>query len=461
MMNHKENISTSPLADSLTARKKAGADPAVFISDRLGPMGSRVEVFVKNYSQLWMDAPSDPQLQERIYTSSEKKGIEKELSASIDRISSVLKDPSSSGSAKDEVELEKLAAELRPVFQRILGRSGLGLETVYDSRFVESTQRFIRAARDFDPELRIASVYQALRNVWIMNTLQFYLDIDVELTDAVFAYSMVYPYLDNYLDDPSASRTDKLSLLAKLKNWLEGHPREPQNSLEEKLHGLIALVERHFPRDHFPAVFPSMLTIYNGQIRSLFQQGGEDSPGRSDILSISLDKGGTSVLADGYLVSGRLDSRQEDFCFGFGTFLQLADDLQDVAEDLRYGHQTLFSSAVDQGHLDSRVNKFLHFMSDVLDQTLNTDRPQEEKLIEVIRRSCSLMAMEAVGNHKSFFSRAFVRRAQKGFPVRFSYLEKLRRTLDERFLTGQERIRDIDPLSVAFMTLSSRVFALD
>src|SRR4030067_480163 len=49
-----------------------------------------------------------------------------------------------------------------------------------------------------------------------------------------------------------------------------------------------------------------------------------------------------SVLANGYLVAGRLDPADEDFCFGFGTFLQLADDLQDVAEDADCGHRTLF-----------------------------------------------------------------------------------------------------------------------
>ena len=245
--------------------------------------------------------------------------------------------------------------ELRPVFKRILRLVDLPLEAVYDARFLDSTRRFLQAARDFDPGLSIASAYQALRNVWIMNSLQFDLGLPVEHTDAVFAYSMVYPYLDNVLDDASTSETEKLALAGQAQGLARGRRprlrtrRERRNSLS-----LVELIERRYASPDFPGVYRSLLAIYNAQVKSLLQQRPGSAFSPDDILAISLEKGGTSVLADGYLVAGGLEPADEEFCFGFGTFLQLADDLQDIAEDSRGGHRTLFSAADGRAPLDRR-----------------------------------------------------------------------------------------------------------
>lgn len=78
-----------------------------------------------------------------------------------------------------------------------------------------------------------------------------------------------------------------------------------------------------------------------------------------------MEKGGTSVIADGYLVHGVMTEEEALFAFGFGvvckpsshhrclklkcTFhtdgqcLQLVDDLQDTLKDTEVNHQTLFT----------------------------------------------------------------------------------------------------------------------
>ena len=71
------------------------------------------------------------------------------------------------------------------------------------------------------------------------------------------------------------------------------------------------------------------------------------------------------------------------------------------------------------------------------------------------------MFRESIGKQPEYFRRSFVRRAKKGFPVRFSYLRKLRRRLQEDLPAGRDRLSDLDPGLVALMTLSSRVFSLD
>ena len=71
------------------------------------------------------------------------------------------------------------------------------------------------------------------------------------------------------------------------------------------------------------------------------------------------------------------------------------------------------------------------------------------------------MFRESVGKQPEYFRRPFVRRAKHGFPVRFSYLRKLRRRLKDKMPAGCDRLADLDPGLVALMALSSRAFALD
>jgi hypothetical protein len=71
------------------------------------------------------------------------------------------------------------------------------------------------------------------------------------------------------------------------------------------------------------------------------------------------------------------------------------------------------------------------------------------------------MFRESVGKQAGYFRGGFVRRAKTAFPVRFSYLRKLRRRLKNKMPVGCERLADLDPGLVALMALSSRAFALD
>lgn len=437
-------------------------DPTPCLSTELGPMGPRVEALVREHREIWRAAPSEPPPLGKRFAIREKKAVERELSALVEKLTARGNPDLQQASAEDPDKLEEIIDALRPSGKHLLELVDLPLGSVYDERFVDSTRRFLKAARDFDPALGLDSVYQALRNVWIMNTLQLEMGLDVEHTEAIFGYSMVYPYLDNLLDDDPAPSQEKLATLVKLKGWLEGRPEKAEGPREQKLRSLVGLVESRFSRREHPGVFRSMLAIYNAQINSLLQQRSASPASERDILGISLEKGGTSVLADGYLVAGHLDRDQEDFCFGFGTFLQLADDLQDIEEDARRGHMTLFSQGAGRGEaLDPLLYKFLWFMAAVLEKASGSRRPEAAPLREVILRACSLMAMESAGKHRKRFNGKCLRLCQGSLPVRFSYLRKLRRKLEGRIVNGRPTIADIDPVLAAFLAVSSRAFALD
>jgi hypothetical protein len=437
------------------------SDLASFLSKATGPLGPRVEELVRDHVRLWHAAPAEDEPSRRQYDRNTRRAAEGELSRLVSGLSAESVRSAFLAGSLDAAALEGLSASLRPSFKRLLSLTGLPLEAVYDARFVDSTRRFIGTARDFDPELSLPSAYQALRNVWIMNSLQFDLGLPVELTDAIFAYSMVYPYLDNMLDDAGTDEAGKLLVVARLRGWLEGAAVSPATPREEKLRSLVRLIERQFPRAGFPGVYQSLLAIYNAQVKSLLQQRPGAAASPDEILGISLEKGGTSVLADGFLVAGALGPRDEEFCFGFGTFLQLADDLQDIAEDSACGHRTLFSAGVAAPPLDATALRLESFLAAVLARARLDATPARSALCDAIGSGLGLMFRESVGKQPAYFRRAFVRRAKRSFPVRFSFLRKLRRRLKEKLPAGRGRLADLDPGLVALMALSSRAFSLD
>ena len=65
--------------------------------------------------------------------------------------------------------------------------------------FFNSTKSFIREAKKFNKSLSYMDIGQAMRNVWIVNILQAAFGEKVGLSKAIFGYSMLYPYTDNYL----------------------------------------------------------------------------------------------------------------------------------------------------------------------------------------------------------------------------------------------------------------------
>jgi len=330
------------------------------------------------------------------------------------------------------------------------------LDTIFNEGFINSTRMFIENVKKFDPSIKIEDIYQALRNVWIMNSLQIYLNLDIKHSDAIFAYSMIYPYTDNLLDDESESMEGKLSLSRNLKDWLEGRDSPYRNQQEEKIFKLTKIIEKQYAKDLYPDVYRSLLAIYNAQIKSLLQQKKHSLPYETDILDISFEKGGTSVLADGYLVNGNLENSQAEFCFGFGVFLQLADDIQDVAVDEESSHMTIFSQTAGKYNLDKLANKLFNYISRVADLKLDNQASNIKILKELILRNCYYLVMESIGKNRKYYSQEYVEKIQSHFPVRFFYLKKLRKKLNNKFLDNREYVVDLNLISTILLTIASR-----
>lgn len=231
--------------------------------------------------------------------------------------------------------------------------------TLSDRLLFDQTRRFSKQAHDLNVEKM--AIYQAGRNAWTCFALQVIYDSkDADCHDGVFGYSMLYPFTDNYLDDPKVDLFEKLDFQDRFERKLLGvNFPEDMPSFDDGVSAfkMVDLIEGKWNRPTHPITFLSLAAINDAQTWSLFQHSNniakaagvpEDSlhhPPYTELLHQSVYKGGTSVMADAYMVNGVIPVCQEAFSFALGFGLQLVDDLQDSVDDMNEGQNTLFTLA--------------------------------------------------------------------------------------------------------------------
>lgn len=302
-----------------------------------------------------------------------------------------------------------------------------------ERKYTASTEDFIKAAREFDRDIQLYDISQALRNVWIMNSIQILFGMEVRMTPSVFGYSMLYPYSDNYIDDTSVSLDDKLGFCDRLTHRLSGKHLIPINQHEEKVFELIGKIEQEFPRALNPQVYDGLLFIHEAQVKSFNQQKQYHPLQRVEPLRISIEKGGTSVLADGYLVKGRLSEAEAFFLFGYGVFLQFIDDLQDLREDMDNSHETVFTEAFKEGKLEEATNRVFSFIDDALVYTDIFNSDDAKRLVDIIRECCKQMLLEAIAGNRGLYRRKYIKALEEYSLFRFVYYKRLKKKLSQIF----------------------------
>jgi hypothetical protein len=327
---------------------------------------------------------------------------------------------------------------------RRFGAERLGWPEGYHSllfadEFFDATRSFVRAARAFDPAVRADDVLQALRNVWIANSLQMLLDQPVRLSPAVFGYSMLYPWTDNYLDDARVPREAKASFNDALTRRLAGEPCAPRNRHEREVFELVAMIEGEHTRAARPEVYESLLAIQRAQAASLRQQQAV-APYEVDLLGLSVEKGGASLLADAWLVAGALQPAEAEFAFGYGVFLQLLDDLQDVRRDREASHMTVFSQPAGHWPLDRLASRLYRLIGRVVDESPRFAALRYDDRLDLIRRNCTLLLVGAVAENAELFSRPFTTALEERWQVDFASLRGLRRAAAKRYGRTLERL---------------------
>mgnify|MGYP000885202391 CR=1 FL=1 len=297
------------------------------------------------------------------------------------------------------------------------------------------TGEFYRRARNFDPQMDSSDIYQACRNVWTSNYLQALLNLPVVLTPALFAYSMLYPVSDNYLDDPRYSHVEKIAYNERFRTCLNGEMISPMNPNERQVLDLVRMIESQYPRNKYPQVYDSLIAIHTAQDRSMRMPSAPVPPYSVDVLGLSFGKGGTSVLADGVLAAGELRESEMGIIFNFGAFAQLMDDQEDMSSDLHQNALTIFTEAARTGKADLTMRRLFCFAHQVLSGMDSFDNERVRPLKQMSMKGIDLLMIDGILRMEKYYSKAFLMELETHFPVRFKFMNNVRSELKKKKIT--------------------------
>ena len=380
---------------------------------------------------LWNESPVCLPAFERAFSADEQAARERELDRFLQGLESEWH-----SLPRTKSERQAARGRITSVFAGF-ARTGLDLEDrhlelLLSGGFSTIGTDLAKCARRFDPDVSIADILQASRNAWTACALQGLLGRPMQLTPSIFAYSMLYPYSDNYLDDPSVSRGAKLDFSVRFGRRLAGDAVGPASPLEATIWRLVERIEEQYPRVRWPEIFSSLLAIHRAQNNSIRLLRRDEDSQPVDVVKFSFDKGGASVLTDGYLAAGSLTPEEAQTVFCWGVLLQLADDLQDVRQDCQDGMLTVFSEIAGQEPLDGRTSRALQFARAVLDSLDRLTGRNCRELRELIGRSLQSLLIRAAGEAHDLYTRDYLAKLEAHSPFRFSFLTDRRKRLESR-----------------------------
>jgi hypothetical protein len=395
---------------------------------------------------LWEEDPACLPRFEHTFTVNDQASREAQLDQFLKSVEAELRHLPRTRSERQRVR-RRITSAFERFAKSALDLEDKHLELLLKDGFSTVATQLARQARRFDPAVSIADILQASRNAWTAGGLQMLFGQDMRLTPSIFAYSLLYPYTDNYLDDPATPREAKLGFSDRFRRRLAGDRVAPTNEREVSVWRLVNLIEDQYPRTDWPQVFASLLAIHRAQENSLRFLRLEPSADEVDVVRLSFEKGGTSVLADGYLVAGSLSHEDAQFIFDWGVLLQLVDDLQDLQRDLSEGVLTVFTQAVRHQPLDELTTRTLCFGQRVMDRLVQM--PEGSVVLrEMIQKSSWSLLIWAAGESGDLYTQKYLAELETHSPFRLRSLGKRRKQLArwtgplarlfESFLEGDE-----------------------
>ncbi len=395
-----------------------------------------VDSYIDHFVSTWEKSPSDFPVFNRVYSETEQLERENYFEQIQLKMKS-LQSPAAIKKLKSGNPEAKFFPVFRSFLQSIFDFEEEHLEIILSEQFRGVSKAFFYQARDFGPELTPENIYQGLRNVWIMNGLQLMMELPVEITPSVFAYSMIYPYSDNFLDDPGITSNEKKEFSKRFNLRLHGEHVSPVNHTEKQLFKLVSMFEEQYNRNEYPKVYQSLYAIQKGQTDSLKLLTTAGLSQR-ETRKVCFEKGGASVLADGYLVAGKLTKQQEQALFGYGIYLQLLDDIQDMKEDADANTNTMCTS-LGQNNLGEFVNRTVHFGRSALEEMKCFKASNVDVFLNLMNRSIETMAIESVGINEKGFTKQYLNKMEQFSPLHFNFVrEKKSQSKSQRFALFQK-----------------------
>ena len=382
------------------------------------------------YVNIWWDCPVEIPPSSRLYSPDEQIEREHNTREMLNSFYGELK--RSWGSEQKFIDFVRRSAPLLKLyFQQLFDLDDSQINTLDELGFIDTGLSFVRNSVQIDEEIERRYILQALPNVWVMNLVQLIFQKSILLTNAMTAYSLLYPYTDNLLDDPGIREDEKRVFNHRLEEIINGGQLAVINDHEQVVFSLVDSVLSSYDRDHEKLIRAGLQAIHDAQKRSLELQFGEDSKDGQDTLSISIEKGGVSVVVNGCMVSEAVDQHQADFLFGYGSFLQFQDDLIDVSSDANAGIETVFSQTATRNNLDDQALRLFQYRKRIFERDGFRSIPIPSAVRSIMQRTAELIPIAAAALAPDRFSHDFLHSLEARFPVRFDFLRQERNSFEK------------------------------
>lgn len=300
--------------------------------------------------------------------------------------------------------------------------------------FKREAKHFTNRVRAFDEALRPAQIWQALRNYLIYAMIVNMQGEEQNAGNPILAYSLLYPYTDNYIDDDRISKQEKERYNRMIALKLRKEAAAPQNALEEKTCRLLDMILEAYDGSRQDKIAATLLRLLEAQNCSIRQQKTDIT--EAQILEISIRKGSASVLADYLFAATNWTAYEEDFYLKFGFLLQLVDDLQDIEEDRKSGSHTLMTRAMQRQKLEQYTNRLLWFSWNVI----RTFEPVNPELKGFVLKYCVEITLLTAAADQQFFPREYLKALEPYLPFSVDFLQRMKNQQEKFHKTFEDRL---------------------
>lgn len=313
----------------------------------------------------------------------------------------------------------------------------IGIRTCLSKEKIDVMQaelmEFLRQVRAFAPEIGLEDIGQAIRNYIVFIMFKEIHQVPAPFSSAAFGYSMLYPFTDNYIDG-AISVQEKQQYNSMIRNQIRQAEVNPVSEHAQKTCQLLKMIETEFPAAEDRSMALLLEMMLDAQVDSLKQQSSEYMLSYEERLDISVCKGGLSVFIDRFLVKHPICEEDLEFYLGFGLYLQLADDLQDIEEDHSNGSQTIFTCNLQQEAVEHTINQLLQFVTDLVQQYAISKELKEF----VLYASLQLIFTSTVKS-KQYVSDFYLRKIEQYLPVSIRYYEESRQRMQTQQSARNEK----------------------
>ena len=406
----------------------------------LGNEGFGVNEALEQVLELWKGIPAQIRTEKfRLVPEKQREENAKRGAAALGRMRKHVKDFPQAMAAQKKWKEQGERTVLEAMEHDVIFQMGK-LPAEVRKQFLEATKEYFRQTRRYDRELGMEELVQGLKNYFVYFMLALAAGEGEWFQRAIWSYSLLYPYTDNFLDgDYSPAQKKRFNDM--LVRKLLGEEVQVQDELEKKVCGLIDVIEEVYPRKDFEDLYDFLMIIYDAQLGSLSQHEA-NKLGEEELLRVSVYKGGASIYVDQCLINGRMDRRDIYFLTGFGFFLQLADDLQDVQEDLENGHQTYMTKLAENEKLAEAAGRLLGFAARLFADDWRGSGDVREFMFD----NCVQLVCTAVLQKPRYYTKAFVEEIEQLAVLPAEFLKQMENEGNE--MAGEWARESMDPMKM-------------